>query len=1043
MVDLRVQLPGSETDQPKFNYSSPVEAPGARKVAAKKSGMASAIEGVAAIGGGLVELGDKWLRSIAEGETEDAVDQVREEFAINGDLYGGRDITNDLQTVPEIEKQLKYANEINQGYMAGTIKDSNYWARLDSISRQLRTRYPGYREYIDAKMSSMVGGTPANRLREQLVQEAEAAARNNQEQSPLEKLNWQMAADFEKDGLLTRLYPSWRQKIQEGTLDLGALLDQAAVFRQNEYDVKVQQANITKLKGDKDLTADMAKDTFNSEATMAINMMFVGAGNEIDTSYEKMFERVRKLGVEGKLPKQGPEFDEILNGIATMELEATSMINKMMLSEWKGRPGESYDKYMSQEEKQAAVKKALAPIEALKTFMGTGEVGILDRLKHSIDYRIQGNTQRAMDADKYLEMLPVIKNIGGDAAMSIFLQEGPGLAAISTTLGDSLIADVITGNAPSGKRAIQDIKARTGVGGVELTRSVNYLKSRLLQYLDHDGATSEGFRNIANFLYDTDENFLRLYSREDAVKVLQELTNPAVTKRMKEMTVFDPSLYKKYERFAVDGLLYITTPAIQTVRDVKVNRLFVDVTFDPKTLKLTPIAKRRSGSVIVDALDPLGRIQTGVEAYLGDTGVDAINEVNAAFESFKPFADASGIDLRGVMKEALAMNGVDMDAQYEGPSLPNTVDMGFMITNAIKNAYKTVTEAPSANETFQQDGVYIGSEGTDDLGGGSGKDWFGYSPEQLDYMREIESIMGERGKEIVNALKSNPREPKGGVEDQRIKENEDGMPSDDFFMSLSLDPETDSQITIDKQKQEFNKKMKELSKVPLSDLMKEIKKQRWPADWKSKAYKWFIDNTIGSDGIDSLGGGSGKDPFADALEIDPKVNEDIQRRAKGIEGKRAIVESNLKFGALEGKVDSLRVRNWHKGEWLLDTTLKRYTNFGSGKEISPEIIDDGIEPTDIWQTTDTDIISAPQFSYYSRYADQKRAPHDEDLDYADWLARGYENRNDPDMSFKAWFDSLPGRIERKKREWIKEQEKNRRKVTEKRWNEFLDSITPW
>lgn len=710
MVDLRVQLPGSETDQPRFNYSSPVEAPGAMKVAAKKSGMASAIEGVAAIGGGLVELGDKWLRSIAEGETEDAVDQVREEFVINGDLYGGRDITNDLQTVPEIEKQLKYANEINQGYMAGTIKDSNYWARLDSISRQLRTRYPGYREYIDAKMSSMVGGTPANRLREQLVQEAEAAARKNQEQSPLEKLNWQMAADFEKDGLLTRLYPSWRQKIQEGTLDLGALLDQAAVFRQNEYDVKVQQANITKLKGDKDLTADMAKDTFNSEATMAINMMFVGAGNETDTSYEKMFERVRKLGVEGKLPKQGPEFDEILNGIATMELEATNMINKMMLSEWKGRPGESYDKYMSQEEKQAAVKKALAPIEALKTFMGTGEVGILDRLKHSIDYRIQGNTQRAMDADKYLEMLPVIKNIGGDAAMSIFLQEGPGLSAISTTLGDSLIADVITGNAPSGKRAIQDIKARTGVGGKELTRSVNYLKSRLLQYLDHDGATSEGFRNIANFLYDTDENFLRLYSREDAVKVLQELTNPAVTKRMKEMTVFDPSLYKKYERFAVDGLLYITTPAIQTVRDVKVNRQFVDVTFDPKTLKLTPIAKRRSGSVIVDAFDPLGRIQTSVEAYLGDTGVDAINEVNAAFEAFKPFADASGVDLQRVMKEALAMNGVDMDATYEGPSLPNTVDIGFMITNAIKKAYETAKNAPDTTETFPQEGVYQPTE---------------------------------------------------------------------------------------------------------------------------------------------------------------------------------------------------------------------------------------------------------------------------------------------------------------------------------------------
>jgi hypothetical protein len=142
MVDLRVELPGSAKEQPTFMYSSPVEAPGAMKVAAKKSSTANLIDGVATIGDAAIKFGDQLFKSVINDETTAAVDQVREEFAVNGDIYGGRDVTNDPQKPEEIDRQLKYAGEIRQGLMAGTIKDSNYWARLDSISRQLRTRYP-------------------------------------------------------------------------------------------------------------------------------------------------------------------------------------------------------------------------------------------------------------------------------------------------------------------------------------------------------------------------------------------------------------------------------------------------------------------------------------------------------------------------------------------------------------------------------------------------------------------------------------------------------------------------------------------------------------------------------------------------------------------------------------------------------------------------------------------------------------------------------------------------------------------------------------
>ena len=83
--------------------------------------------------------------SFAEEDTEDVPPAVQ---AIEGQING-----------------LATANK------AGKINDTYYTQRLNAIAKSIRTQYPGYREYIDQKISQVTGMDPANAYYKNLMQD--------------------------------------------------------------------------------------------------------------------------------------------------------------------------------------------------------------------------------------------------------------------------------------------------------------------------------------------------------------------------------------------------------------------------------------------------------------------------------------------------------------------------------------------------------------------------------------------------------------------------------------------------------------------------------------------------------------------------------------------------------------------------------------------------------------------------------------------------------------------------------------------------------
>ena len=75
-----------------------------------------------------------------------------------------RKVLDDVQAQPPagIDRTLKYLENIKAGADAGKVNDTYYKSRLVAIAKDLRSSYPGYREYIDQKISGITGFDPAN-----------------------------------------------------------------------------------------------------------------------------------------------------------------------------------------------------------------------------------------------------------------------------------------------------------------------------------------------------------------------------------------------------------------------------------------------------------------------------------------------------------------------------------------------------------------------------------------------------------------------------------------------------------------------------------------------------------------------------------------------------------------------------------------------------------------------------------------------------------------------------------------------------------------
>jgi len=94
---------------------------------------------------------------------------------------------------PELESLPHSVGGLTSARANNKLSSTDYYARLDTLARGFRARYPGYKSYIDSEISKVTGVDPANARVKSLIQDinasvsASAGAANKETQYLLSK----------------------------------------------------------------------------------------------------------------------------------------------------------------------------------------------------------------------------------------------------------------------------------------------------------------------------------------------------------------------------------------------------------------------------------------------------------------------------------------------------------------------------------------------------------------------------------------------------------------------------------------------------------------------------------------------------------------------------------------------------------------------------------------------------------------------------------------------------------------------------------------
>lgn len=105
------------------------------------------------------------------------VEIIRDQYGVNAGSDTAGNSLFDYSTSPEgLNQAHDEIDRLTQAYQNGTLRESYYYAQLNSLVRSVKSRYPGYEDEIDAAVGSITGIDPANAYISQLRQEALADA---------------------------------------------------------------------------------------------------------------------------------------------------------------------------------------------------------------------------------------------------------------------------------------------------------------------------------------------------------------------------------------------------------------------------------------------------------------------------------------------------------------------------------------------------------------------------------------------------------------------------------------------------------------------------------------------------------------------------------------------------------------------------------------------------------------------------------------------------------------------------------------------------
>lgn len=288
-------------DQPYF-WAKPTSEPkpdvsGALKGKAIEEGLKGGASAIRDGAQGITAAYEKGIQNTIYAAVDPLRDQYMERLHSADTAMQGRDVPDPLgRDAPRDVKGLPNAlGTLDSARANGKLSQTDYDARLNSLAKEIRGKYPGYREYVDETFKRITGRDSANQYIKSVIQDVDSfmTARKGEATKLENKL---LSSGFKyKEGNF------WYQKVQENPDKYGP---QAMQWLNN-----MESKDHSLEMAEKLINFEKSSDSLNKEKEGAIqNKTITESGAHFYTA--KLDTITNHLGLD---PKTNDRYQDILN----------------------------------------------------------------------------------------------------------------------------------------------------------------------------------------------------------------------------------------------------------------------------------------------------------------------------------------------------------------------------------------------------------------------------------------------------------------------------------------------------------------------------------------------------------------------------------------------------------------------------------------------------------------------------------------------------------------------------------------------------------
>lgn len=568
--------------------------------------------------GDVIDIGvkgfDQGIRQSIDKEATNIRDTVLEPYNLPGEVKSGTAAIANLQVALD----------------QGKISDTYYYGQLTSLTKNLRSRYPGYEDVVDEAIMKATGVRPANAYRDAIMSEIDAQQREAKANATSED-TWLK----QNEALVGQLYPDYFTNPEK--YDFSQVRAGVVNLKSNLALIDQENSKINYLKNQDSLNEEQAVESATTATLQVANTFLTGAGNSMGLNAPDFLKKIQDGTAQGFTEEQ---YTQMMAQFGAFKANLRTQLYATLTKPLEEGSTNSYASILGDPTKvNQIIDQAMAQVAIIEDALTNKDYGMAAYYTRLNSLRSDRDKSTVLDASPELRTVNAIGSVSKELADIYWQQSGKQeeiLAQLTPEISSRIAGGQDDFNAAITRMADTRDTAKAKTGGI------NALVDTSMSTITSGKATPEQVDNTIKSLYAIDENGKDLFgyvNEGERYALYNRLFNPEVTKSV--IANGSRQALELYYGAAVNRIGSISSfkKAAGSVEDLGSN--WADnfkVKFNPTT-----------GRIDVEMIKPVAAggmpsISAANTTIVRSVIQGSVNELNGIFDNLSPILDGLGAD---------------------------------------------------------------------------------------------------------------------------------------------------------------------------------------------------------------------------------------------------------------------------------------------------------------------------------------------------------------------------------------------------------------